>query len=718
MIPLLCVLFLRVKRVEEGFDSLFYRVYRRALISALRFRWITVMLALGVFYAAMQGLAYIPNIFFPPSDKPMFTVEIEAPTGTPIERTQRIVAAVDGFVETNLRSGDDRAEGVTTWSAYIGQGAPRFTLSYGPEQTRPEYAYLIVNTTSTAVIPAISARLDEFLTQEFPDLRTVIQPLQNGPVVKHPIEIRLVGDDTDRLFEIVDGLKAHMQSLSGVRGIGDDWGARTKKLVVDVDNARARRAGLSNQDVATSLMSSLTGLAVTDYREGDEVIPVTMRSKDDDRQQIARLETLNVYSQQTGRSVPLQAVADLNVVWQPAKIFRRNRLKAVTVFSNLAPGVTAAETTNQIVPWLDERSDSWPLGFRYELGGELEASSEGNESIAEKLPVAGLAILLLLVGQFNSIRRPLIILLTIPLGLIGVVIGLLITGSYMGFMTFLGVISLSGIVINNAIVLLDRIDIEINRNGLPPDRAVIEAAQRRLRPILLTTADDVRRSAAAVVGRRGDVRADGDRHPVRLDIRHSPDAGRGTRALLHLFRNQLQRLRHGAGSRPLPPPLLEHALTESPASRRPGCARWRPRSPGARPLRPAPPREPLMLTCMAPLIRFGAEPAKLTCAGTPPISARTGSCNVSMPDTILPSGARRVRRPSRRHVDDDGGSPRRWVLRAVHAVVRRDQRRRLADSARIERVDARRREPDRHARLRAQDATVAHLDSDVPLQQD
>ena len=487
VIPLLCVLFLRVKRVEEGFDSLFYRVYRRALISALRFRWITVMLALGVFYAAMQGLAYIPNIFFPPSDKPMFTVEIEAPTGTPIERTQRIVAAVDGFVESDLRSGDDGPEGVTTWSTYIGQGAPRFTLSYGPEQTRPEYAYMIVNTTSTAIIPAISARLDEFLTQEFPDLRTVIQPLQNGPVVRHPIEVRLVGDDTDRLFEIVDGLKAHMQSLSGVRGIGDDWGARTKKLVVDVDNARARRAGLSNQDVATSLMSSLTGLAVTDYREGDEVIPVTMRSKDDDRRQIARLETLNVYSQQTGRSVPLQAVADLNVVWQPAKIFRRNRLKAVTVFSNLAPGVTAAETTSQIVPWLDERSDSWPLGFRYELGGELEASSEGNESIAEKLPVAGLAIILLLVGQFNSIRRPLIILLTIPLGLIGVVIGLLITGSYMGFMTFLGVISLAGIVINNAIVLLDRIDIEINRNGLPPDRAVIEAAQRRLRPILLTT---------------------------------------------------------------------------------------------------------------------------------------------------------------------------------------------------------------------------------------
>jgi len=216
-----------------------------------------------------------------------------------------------------------------------------------------------------------------------------------------------------------------------------------------------------------------------------------MRSKNDDRRQIETLETLNVYSQSSGRSVPLQAVADLEVVWQPAKIFRRNRLKAVTVFANLTPGVTAAEAMSALEPWVEQQSDTWPLGFSHEFGGELEASGEGNQSIGEKLPIAGLAIILLLVGQFNSIRRPLIILLTIPLGLIGVVIGLLLTGSYMGFMTFLGIISLAGIVINNAIVLLDRIKIEIEQNGLPENRAVIEAAQRRLRPILLTTVTTV-----------------------------------------------------------------------------------------------------------------------------------------------------------------------------------------------------------------------------------
>jgi multidrug efflux pump len=492
VIPLLCVLFLKVKPTDDdSTDGWLYRSYRNALITSLRFRWIAIGAVVGIFYVAMQGFAYIPNIFFPPSDKPMFTVEIEAPTGTAIERTEQIVEAVEGFIENDLAVSPDREEGIASWSTYVGRGAPRFTLSYGPEQSRPEYAYMIVNTTSPEVVPEVRQRLDAFLGESFPGIRTVIQALQNGPVVRHPIEVRLMGDDVDRLFTIVEELKTHLRETPGLLSIGDDWGNRTKKIVVDVDNARARRAGLSNQDVALSLMSNLSGFEVTDYREGDEVIPVTMRSKNDDRRQIATLETLNVYSQSTGRSVPLQAVADLEVVWQPAKIFRRNRLKAVTVFANLAPGVTATESMRTITPWIEERSSSWPLGFRHEFGGELEASGDGNQSIGEKLPIAGLAIILLLVGQFNSIRRPLIILLTIPLGLIGVVIGLLLTGSYMGFMTFLGIISLSGIVINNAIVLLDRIQIEIERNGLPENRAVIEAAQRRLRPILLTTVTTV-----------------------------------------------------------------------------------------------------------------------------------------------------------------------------------------------------------------------------------
>jgi multidrug efflux pump subunit AcrB len=229
----------------------------------------------------------------------------------------------------------------------------------------------------------------------------------------------------------------------------------------------------------------------TQYREGDKIIPVTMRSVEADRGDLGKIEGLNVYAQATGRTVPLRQVADVEVVWQPSKILRRDRLKTVTVNADVYPGVTASEVNAEFVPWIVEQSAQWDLGYRYEIGGEAEESRESQASINAKMPIMVLIIVLLLVGQFNSFRRPLIILLTIPLGLIGVVFGLLVARSYFGFMTMLGVFALAGIVINNAIVLLDRIRIEIEEKGLEPTQAIVEACQRRLRPILLTTATTV-----------------------------------------------------------------------------------------------------------------------------------------------------------------------------------------------------------------------------------
>ncbi len=189
--------------------------------------------------------------------------------------------------------------------------------------------------------------------------------------------------------------------------------------------------------------------------------------------------------------MPLKQVADIEIAWQPAKILRRNRLRTVTVQANIGSGANAIAIGQEIDRWLARESASWPLGFKYELGGEMETSGEANQSINVNLPVTALLIVLLLVGQFNSLRRPLIILLTIPMGIIGVTIGLLVTGSYFGFMTLLGIIALSGIVVNNAIVLIDRIQIEIEQNNLDPASAVVESAQRRMRPILLTTATTI-----------------------------------------------------------------------------------------------------------------------------------------------------------------------------------------------------------------------------------
>jgi multidrug efflux pump subunit AcrB len=491
MIPLFCVLFLKVEPKKEGaFETRFYRSYRAVLLWGLRRPWRGVLMVTLVFFGSLQLFRFVPAIFFPPNERQTLTVELRLPTGTPLASTEEVAIEVEEFIAETMLLDDEQIEageeGVTDWATFIGEGAPRFFLSYGPEQASPEYAILVINTTSRPFVDVAVERLREFC-RRFPGLKAEIDPLPLGPPAGDPIEVRVAGRDIDTIFSLVDQVKTRLAEVAGPRNIADNWGARSKKLLVEINEARAQRAGVTNEDVAISLQTILSGITTTEYREEDKIIPVTLRSVGADRLDLAKLDSVNVFSQVTGRSVPLKQVADLEVAWQPSNIRRRDRLRTVTVAADLEPGFTAIGVNQSLVPLLDEVSASWPVGYSYEIGGEDEASQEANASIAEQLPVAGLIIVLLLVGQFNSVRRPLIILITIPLGIIGVVVGLLVMRSYFGFMTLLGLVSLAGIVINNAIVLLDRIKIEVDVNGLEPRRAIVESAQRRLRPILLTT---------------------------------------------------------------------------------------------------------------------------------------------------------------------------------------------------------------------------------------
>lgn len=490
LIPMLGVQFMKVKASASDAESTsrFYEMYQSFLTRCLRNRLRTLIATIVIFFVGMQGFALVPSIFFPAKDQATFTAEFEFPVGAPIERTRALAEDIDGFMARELQSGIDRPEGVENWATFIGQGPPKFALPFNPRAASPEYMMILANTTQYGdIMFEAMAKLEAFVVENYPDVDPDVRSLLNGPPVNDPIEIRLSGPDQDVLFSLVDEVKAELGRISGTKNIGDNWGARTKKLVVKIDQPRARRAGLTSQDVAVSLQTGLSGFETTQYREDDEIIPVTLRSVDADRQDVGKLESLNIFSQVTGQTVPLKQVADIEVVWQPAKILRRNRLKQVIVSAGILPNATAIAVFEAVRPWLDEQSTKWPVGYGYEFGGEWEASVEGNQSIGEKVPIAGLIIILLLVGQFNSLRRPAIILMTIPLGMVGVVIGLIVARSYMGFITFLGVIALAGIVINNAIVLIDRIKIEIDDNGLSPPNAIVEAARRRFRPILLTT---------------------------------------------------------------------------------------------------------------------------------------------------------------------------------------------------------------------------------------
>jgi multidrug efflux pump subunit AcrB len=493
MITLLCVKFLKVKANVEAasFDGRVYKAYRGILITMLKQPLLTLGVVGGVFVLSMMAMRNIPNIFFPPSDRPLLEAEFEMPFGTPIETMAELMAEVETYFQDELMVTEDRPDGITGWTSFIGGPAPRYVLVYSPGARLPHYALLLVDCSDRAQVDELMEPIRAFCAERYPDMKVSLKPPLLGKPIDNPVEVRISGPDAETLFALAEQVKAKIAEVPGSKNIDDDWGARTKKLVVDVDQARARRAGVSNQDVAVSLQALLSGFEVTQYREHDEVIPVTMRSVSNDREDLGNIEALNVFSQLTGRSVPLKQVADTRVVWEPSDVFRRDRLRTVTVRAQVHPGTTAAMVFGVLKPWLEEEQAGWTFGHFWEFGGEAEGSAEATAAIGAQLPISGFIIILLLVTQFNSLRRPLIILMTIPLALIGVVLGLIVMKSYFGFMTLLGVISLAGIVINNAIVLLDTIRIEIEDNGRPPQDAVVRAAQQRMRPILLTTATTV-----------------------------------------------------------------------------------------------------------------------------------------------------------------------------------------------------------------------------------
>ena len=492
LIPMLCVAFLKVKKRAgeasgDEFGGRLYQVYRALLTGFLRRPLVSLGSVVAVFFLSLQGFNYIPSIFFPPNDRPTFTVELETPIGSPIYRTQEIVAGVERFLTGEHMAQGDEA-GIVNWGAYIGSGAPKFNLSYNPKAPQKNYAIIVANATDTAVVnERLVPAIERFIADTYPDVKPTIKPLPLGDEAWPPVAVRISGEDTEVLFRLADDVKARLREIQGTKQIADDWGPRSKKVIFEIDEARARLAGVSNQDIAISMQTYLTGLQTTTFRERDELIPVVLRSNSEQRLDFSRIGNLGVYSQLTGEAVPLSQVAEPQLVWEAAKIKRRDRRRTVAVESLLEPGVTPFEINNALKPWLDEQAKSWPFGYSWEFGGEWETSGIAQDSIAAKLPIGGLIIVLLLIGQFNSFRRGGIILMTIPLALIGVVLGLLITKQAFGFMSMLGVISLAGIVINNAIVLIDRFKIEIEDNGLPPNRAIIEACQQRLRPILLTT---------------------------------------------------------------------------------------------------------------------------------------------------------------------------------------------------------------------------------------
>jgi multidrug efflux pump subunit AcrB len=382
---------------------------------------------------------------------------------------------------------EQRDQGITDWSTFIAEGPSSYDLGYQAGEANSGYGHLLLNTSSFEDNNYVIRRLEQFCFEQLPNANVRVAPLSGGGAGGKDVEIRVSGDSTQQLIAISEKIKEKLITIPSTQNISDNWGMQIKKFVIDIDQDNANRAGLTNQDIAVSLQTTLDGFNSGSYREGDENIPIVMRTQNSQNIDVRELNGINLFAQNSGVSVPLQQVADVKPQWQNAKILRRNLFKTVTVSCDAVEGVTAAELTASIKPWLQEYAKELPAGYSYSLGGESEQSSDAMSAVGDQLPIAGFIILLLLVLQFNSFRKTAIVLLTIPLGIIGVIFGLLIFRSFFGFMAFMGVISLAGIVINNAIVLIDRIKIEIEDFNRSEYDAIVEAARQRFRPILLTT---------------------------------------------------------------------------------------------------------------------------------------------------------------------------------------------------------------------------------------
>ncbi len=491
MIPLFASVFLKIKKSSEqqGIFTKIENIYAVLLAHMLNKKYLTLLIMFSLFMLAIFGFRFIPTVFFPPSEDPNFKIELELPIGTPISKTESTVSQLELYLN-DLLEGENKP-GIVNWISYIGNGGPRYVLNHSAKLASPNYAFFVVNASNGEIVNELIPKIEAHLYENFVDVTASVRKLDMGVPILHPIEIRIAGPNKNTLLQLRENVKSQLQNISGTKNISDDWGRQTKKLYIDIDEVTASRLGISNIDVAQSLRTSLSGVKVSEYREGDITLPVILRAEREFVNGTLLPTSINVFAQNSQTSVPAGQLGKPQLQWESAIIHRRNRVPSVSIFADLKSGYTATQVNALLTTWLTTESQSWPKDFSWEFGGEAESSGKANQSISEKLPIAAMIILLLLIVQFNNYRKTLIILMTIPLGIIGVVFGLIVGKSYLGFMTILGIISLAGIVINNAIVLIDRIQIEQEENGLDVAAAIEEAARRRLRPVLLTTATTV-----------------------------------------------------------------------------------------------------------------------------------------------------------------------------------------------------------------------------------
>lgn len=474
--PMLCHDFLKVAPVKaDKKPGRMVTGYKALLKWVLKRRIISCALLFGTMVAAIWGVQFVPPGFMPESQRPQFVIDVYLPQGSDIKRTEAVIADIEKDVKAK--------EGVTNITSFVGGGGLRFMLTYAPEPRNPSYGQLLIDIDDYTKIAPLLGELQGELDAKYPDASIKVWKFMLGRGGGKKIEAGFKGPDSAVLRQLAEQAKAIMLADDNLIAVQDDWRQQVPVLRPVYSSEEAQRFGLTTREINQAIAQTLTGRNVGVYREGNDLIPIVVRAPESERNHQRAIENTEVFSPATGTFIPVsQLVESVNVVYQDAILRRIDRMPTILVQADPAPGVLTADAFNTVRSKIE--AIELPPGYKLKWYGEYKASKDANEGLVISAPYGFAAMILAVVFMFNALRQPLVIWLTAPLAVVGVTVGLIVFQTPFEFMAILGFLSLIGMMVKNAIVLVDQADVEI-RDGKAPYFAIIDAALSRARPVLL-----------------------------------------------------------------------------------------------------------------------------------------------------------------------------------------------------------------------------------------
>ncbi len=475
--PLVCYWLFPEKQEENRVktEGVFFVKYKQLMRWSLRLRWLVIGTVVGLFALSIWGAQFMTQGFFPRSTSPQMVIDYWLPEGTRIERTEQDMKAIEDFVRV--------MDGVNAVQTLIGGGGIRYMLTYSPQSANSAYGQLLVRVDDYRTINGMMPEVQTFIEQKFPEAQAKAWRFILGPGGGSAIEAEFSGSDPKILRRLANEAKAIMIADGGALSIKDNWRQPVSVIEPVYSETKGRRAGVSRKDLADAILNYYSGKQVGVYREGEDLIPIISRLPNTENASIQGIKSIQVPSPLTEKMVPIGQITDgFKTIWRDGQIRSENRVFRIKAQSDPYPDELAASLLNRIRPQIE--AIALPDGYSFEWGGEKGASKESNGELMSTIPMSFLAMVLVVVISFGKIRQPLVVWLVVPLATIGVVFGLVVTGVPLEFMGILGLLSLSGLLIQNGIILVDRMDTEIDE-GKPRFDAIVDSAASRVRPVVL-----------------------------------------------------------------------------------------------------------------------------------------------------------------------------------------------------------------------------------------